>query len=83
MRRYQPVPQDQGAVLRDCVVEREAQVRRYMADRGGQGRMWDWAQTRALIVLQVPHLTRDAPLRSQRTPSSPVPGKEKVSINAD
>ena len=36
-----------------------------------------------LNLLQAPHLTRAAPLRSQRTPSSPVPGEEKVSVSAD
>ena len=33
--------------------------------------------------MQVPHLTRAAKLRSHRTPSSPVPGEEKVSVSAD
>ena len=34
-------------------------------------------------MLRVPHLTCAAKLRSQRTPSSPVPGEEKVSVSAD
>ena len=47
------------------------------------GRMRAWIKLNPLNLFQAPHLTRDASLRSQRTPSSPVPGEEQVSINAD